>query len=189
MIYTMNEIQKDFLAQLSKKLGNEKLVVAELMSLLGISKSMAYSKLTGDSLLTTLQIHTICITYGLHFTISGSAPISQVQFMPLYKNDVSIKDYVKSLQHILETIVTAEDKKLSCATDDIPFFHLFKYPEITTFKLHFWNSRVHKNEQHWFDFAWPNKEVLQITNHIYELYQSILSVEVWTQNSLMNTVA
>ena len=46
-----------------------------------------------------------------------------------------------------------------------------------------------KNNQHRFDFAWPNKEVLQIANNIYQLYQSIPSVEVWTQNSLMNTVA
>jgi hypothetical protein len=187
----MKEIQKNFLIAVGKKLGSEKLVATELMATLGISKSLAYSKIAGESLLTTLQIEVLCKKFGLNFSIIGTEKKadSEVSFMHLYHNSVSIKDYVKSLQNILETIITADDKKLSCATDDIPFFHLFKYPEITSFKLHFWNSRVHKNEQHRFDFAWPNKEVLQITNNIYELYQSIPSVEVWTQNSLMNTVA
>jgi len=142
----MKEIQQDFLMKLAVKLGNKKLVATELMAILGISKSLAYSKIAGESLLTTLQIQTICKNYGLDFSIKGAEKIvgSKVSFMPLYDNTVSIKDYVKSLEHILLIICYASTKKLSCATDDIPFFHLFKYPEITSFKLHFWNSRVQK---------------------------------------------
>lgn len=83
-------------------------------------------------------------------------------------------------------------RKISCATDDIPFFHLFKYPELTAFKLHFWNNRIIKNHETWhgeaFDWNKANKKDISAANQLYKIYQAIPCVEIWTKSDLLITI-
>jgi hypothetical protein len=83
-------------------------------------------------------------------------------------------------------------RKISCATDDIPFFHLFKYPELTAFKLHFWNNRIIKNRETWhgeaFDLNKANKKDILAAYQLYKIYQAIPCVEIWTKSNLLITI-
>ncbi len=186
----MKEIQIKFLHQLHQQIGNEKLLGIELSKILDISQSQAYKKISGESLLNTLQILTICEYYGTTFTIgSKNTPAAnEVNFLPLYTGNVSVIDYVKGMEKTMRDLASSNVQKMTCATDDIPFFHLFKYPEITAFKFFFWNTRVRQNEQNKFTFKNTNNDIVKSAFKVHEIYHTIPSVEIWSKNSFMNTL-
>lgn len=186
----MEKIQADFLSRVAARLGKSKLMAHELAEALGVSKSEAYNKVNGRSFLTTSQILKLCDLYDVDFYIHGQKNIATaaVNFTPFHATELTVEDYINRLGLFLQKIAIAKQKKLTCATDDIPVFHLFKYPEITAFKLHFWNARVTKNKTFEFDFSWPDKKILRSAEQLHSLYQSIPCVEIWTKSSLLNTV-
>lgn len=186
----MKTLQNDFLRGIEKKLGEGKLIALELSETLGISKAEAYKKISSSSMLSTQQIQVLCNKYKVDFHILGNSGVatSTVNFLPFHATIFTVENYIGSIESFLQNIALATHKKLSCATDDIPIFHLFKYPELTAFKLHFWDLRINPTKKIAFDYASTNAEVLRKAYNIYSLYQTIPSVEVWTTSSLLNTL-
>ncbi|MES2776888.1 MAG: hypothetical protein V4722_22110 [Bacteroidota bacterium] len=186
----MKEIQLQFLERLSKLLGPSKLLATELEGCLGISKSQAYNKMSGKTMLSIEEILLLCEKYGLHFTIDklNNRTVAPVSFMPFRGGRFSVEQYLVSLENFLYQIASAKQKKLTCATDDIPIFHLFKYPEIAAFKLYFWNARLGKNQPFLFDHKMIDTGISASAAHLHQLYQSIPTVEIWTKSSLYNTM-
>lgn len=186
----MKSIQAAFLHSIEQKLGEDKLLAEEIAEALAISKPEAYKKISGKSMLSMQQIEELCKAYGVNFHINGSSnrATDTVQFLPFNATPFTVKDYINTLEMFLAKIAGAGQKKLSCATDDIPIFHLFKYPELTAFKLHFWELRVVPGKKIVFNFADTRPEVLEQANRIHQLYQTIPSVEIWTKSSLLNTI-
>lgn len=186
---SMQQIQVNFLKRVSKKLDQKRLAEA-ISDLLKISKGEAYKKIKGTSLLTLLQIQKICNEYKLDFTIHGNENHSHtdISFTPFHTGRVSVKDYITSLEKFLYAISSANQKRLISATDDIPIFHLFQYPELTAFKLHFWQMRIIDNAPFKFNMNSWNSSILKPAAKLHELYRSIPSAEVWTKTSLLNTL-
>jgi len=185
----MEEIQKTFLQQIERKLPENTLLVRELMEILHISKSEAYNKMRGDSLLTLPQVQTLCSKFGINFTIPGlqQQHLSEISFSPFHSGVIKLPDHIRNLRKTLSQIHQHPSARITCATDDIPFFHLFRFPELTAFKLHFWQMRTTPNAPFYFD---PNdwKELLPETESIHQMYKSIPSAEVWTKSSLLNSL-
>jgi hypothetical protein len=105
---------------------------------------------------------------------------------------IDIGKYLESLINIMNMLSESTNSKLSCATDDIPFYHLFKYPELAAFKLHFWDNRISKQTGNHlsttFDFKKSNKQDIKSAYALYKIYQSIPSVEIWTKSYLLITI-
>lgn len=186
----MEQLQADFFRQLSQKLGPNKKLSNELVDLLGISKGEAYKKINTKSLLTIPQIKILCNHFKTSFTIQGieNRASASINFSPFHTGKIGVKDYINSLEKFLTNIASAKSSKLTCATDDIPIFHLFQYPELTAFKLHFWQMRVIDKAPFKFMMNEWGSSVLQPASHLHELYKTIPSVEVWTKTSLLNTL-
>jgi hypothetical protein len=186
----IKDIQVEFINQITRKIGDEKVLAVELSSVLGISKSEAYGKASGSSLLSTTQILTLCDTYGIDFSIirEKGRSSAKVGFIPFHAIDYSLHDYVKSLETFLVTLGKTSKKKITCATDDIPIFHMFKYPELTAFKLHFWNLRIENNPNIVFDFSKFDQSVLETAAQLHHLYTNIPSSEIWTNQLSLNTI-
>jgi hypothetical protein len=179
-----------FLRQVQSKLPPGISAVAALMEDLGIGKSEAYKKLRGETVLSLEQIQLLCNRYAINFTVQGYANRQSafVDFTPFCSTALGVNDYIKNLQMFLRQIASASPTKLTCATDDIPIFHLFQYPELTAFKLHFWQLRVADNAPLKLAMDnWP-AHVLQQAAQLYHLYKTIPSVEIWTKTSLLNTL-
>lgn len=185
----MKDIQQHFLQRIEQKLAGT-LLVRELMDILEISKSEAYHKISGKSLLTTTQITSLCQRFEINFTIPGFKQhhLSEVSFTPFRHQSGTVSTYLESLEKLLLSIASANHKLLSCATDDIPIFHLFGYPELSAFKLHFWQLRATDNAPFLFDFSRWDDALLNITRALHETYKTIPSVEVWTKSSLLSTL-
>jgi len=91
----------------------------------------------------------------------------------------------------MEGLAMQQVTKLTCATDDIPFFHLFKYPELAAFKMHFWDSRIAKTgvnkSEKILDYKKVNKKDLRNALQLHKTYMNIPSLEIWTKNYLLIT--
>ena len=186
----MEQIQANFFKHIAKKSTSGKKLSDELVALLGISKGEAYKKINSKSLLTIPQIKLLCDHFKTSFTIQGNEnrSSSNINFTPFHTGKVTVKDYINSLEKFLITIASAKVSKLTCATDDVPIFHLFQYPELTAFKLHFWQMRIIDNAPFKFNMNDWDASVLQHAAKLHDLYQTIPSVEVWTKTSLLNTL-
>ncbi|MEO6868800.1 MAG: hypothetical protein ABI168_04090, partial [Ginsengibacter sp.] len=137
-------LQTDFLQKICGRIKVGALPANEIAWLLQISNSEAYNKMSGKSALTLTQVQLLCKKYGVIFEISKAArnTRARVSYTPFHTGKISVGDYLASLNQFMSTLKAQNVKKLTCATDDIPFFHLFKYPELTAFKLYFWQSRI-----------------------------------------------
>jgi hypothetical protein len=186
----MEQIQANFFKHIAKKSTSGRKLSEELVALLGISKGEAYKKSNSKSLLTIPQIKLLCDHFKTSFTIQGNENRSSanINFTPFHTGKVTVKDYINSLEKFLITIASAKVSKLTCATDDVPIFHLFQYPELTAFKLHFWQMRIIDNAPFKFNMNDWDASVLQHAAKLHDLYQTIPSVEVWTKTSLLNTL-
>lgn len=186
----MQQTQTEFLKQFAGKLSANQKMPDTIAEILGISKSEAYKKITGKALLTLPQIQLLCNHFNVNFAIHGqhNRSNSNISFAPFHTGKVGVKEYVGSLEKFLQDIAEAKERKLTCATDDIPLFHLFQYPELTAFKLHFWQMRVIDKAPFKFKMNDWGPSILQPAAHMHELYLQIPSVEVWTKTSLLNTL-
>ncbi|MGI8584485.1 MAG: helix-turn-helix domain-containing protein [Chitinophagaceae bacterium] len=190
---TQKNSQERFFEQLKKKLSSDTLIANELAAALNISTSEAYNKLKGNSSLTLQQLELLCNKYHLNFEIKPQATINTctVKFTSFHTGDIDIGKYLESLNNVMHMLSTGGIRKLSCATDDIPFYHLFKYPELAAFKIHFWNNRIVKNTGNQgaaFDFKKVNKKYIHTAYELYKIYQSIPCVEIWTKSHLLITI-
>ncbi len=191
----VNHIQIDFFKKLKQQLPQETLVANEIASLLHISKSEAYNKISGKSQLTLNQLYIICQKFDLHFEIGqpGEMNSCSVRFTPFHSGKISVGDYIINLNKFLEELALQHVSKLSCSTDDIPFFHLFKYPELAAFKMHFWESRMSGTGENKPEKIFDRKKIIKkdIKNafSIHKTYLDIPSVEIWTSSELLTIIA
>jgi hypothetical protein len=118
---------------------------------------------------------------------NGSA-VNEINFLPLYTGNIHVATYVKGMEKTMLDLAASNVQKMTCATDDIPFFHLFKYPEITAFKLFFWNSRVRQNTLNKFTAKNIDNGIIKSAYKVHEIYHDIPSVEIWSKNAFINTI-
>jgi hypothetical protein len=188
---TKNNAQAAFFKQFKDRLPPQSLIANELADSLRISKSEAYNKLKGNSGLTLQQLELLCNKYDINFEIKPATTLNScnVRFTPFHTGQVSISIYIERLNYQIQQVAMKGLKKLTCSTDDIPFFHLFKYRELTAFKLHFWNSRIYtqrKNKpEQVFEFKKANKKDISNAYELYRLYQQIPSTKIWTKSELL----
>ena len=134
-----NTSQVRFFEQLKKKLAPETLIANELATALSISKSEAYNKLKGNSGLTLPQLEMLCNKYHLFFEIKPHSTINTctLKFTPFHTGNINISLYIETLNSQMHKVASKGLINLSCSTDDIHFFHLFKYKELSAFKFPF----------------------------------------------------
>ena len=105
---------------------------------LGISTNEAYKKIRGDSNLTFQQIIKLSDCFDIPFLYNPKQSLS-VTFSYLSVNeDLDMIGYLQNLLDNIKAIKNSNKKHITITTDDIPLFHFFKYPELTSFKLFFW---------------------------------------------------
>lgn len=188
-------LQTEFLQKISGRIKAGALPAHEIARHLQISNSEAYNKMSGKSALTLIQVQLLCKKYDVDFEISKAArnTRARVSYTPFHTGKISVGDYLASLNQFMSKLKAQKVKKLTCATDDIPFFHLFKYPELTAFKLYFWQSRIpdKKNlnvSDQPFDFKKSDKENIRSAFKLHKAYESIPSLEIWTKSHLLVSI-
>lgn len=154
---------------------------------LGISTNEAYKKIRGDSNLTFQQIIKLSDCFDVPFLYSPKQSLS-VTFSYLSVNeDLDMIGYLGNLLDNIKAIKNSNKKHITITTDDIPLFHFFKYPELTSFKLFFWANSANNLEMP-FSSSFLSDEIIKISQELHTTYLEIPSTEIWSKDTVTGTL-
>lgn len=154
---------------------------------LGISTNEAYKKIRGDSNLTFQQIIKLSDCFDIPFLYSPKQSLS-VTFSYLSVNeDLDMVNYLRNLLDNIKAIKNSKEKHITITTDDIPVFHFFKYPELTSFKLFFWANSANNLEVP-FNSSFLSDEIIEISKALHAAYLEIPSTEIWSKDTITGTL-
>lgn len=154
---------------------------------LGISTNEAYKKIRGDSNLTFQQIIKLSDCFDVPFLYSPKQSLS-VTFSYLSVNeDLDMVGYLRNLLDNIKAIKNSHKKHITITTDDIPLFHFFKYPELTSFKLFFWANSANNLEMP-FSSSFLSDEIIKISQELHNTYLEIPSTEIWSKDTVTGTL-
>jgi len=154
---------------------------------LGISTNEAYKKIRGDSNLTFQQIIKLSDCFDIPFLYNPKQSLS-VTFSYLSVNeDLDMIGYLQNLLDNIKAIKNSNKKHITITTDDIPLFHFFKYPELTSFKLFFWANSAN-NLGIPFSASFLSDEIIKISHELHATYLEIPSTEIWSKDTITGTL-
>jgi hypothetical protein len=193
----MSEIKESaqikFMAQLKSAMPSNISIVDELADLLNVSNDSAYRRMRGETSLTIDEIAIICKKFKISFDSfiqqEDSAYVN-FKYNPMGVNNTGFQDYFTGMLADLEHVAKFEDKQIIFAAEDIPVFHHFAYPELTSFKMFYWNKSIIGApgfEDKKFSLDAINYELKDIAKSILETYSHIPSIEIWSDDTVNST--
>jgi hypothetical protein len=188
-------VQQEFITKLKDSLPANKSLVDELSDVLRLSTDSAYRRIRGETALTIDEVSTLCAHYRIpfdHFAQSESGKSSVTfQYNHLSADFVRFEEYLQSLTSHMESIRKTDPKEIIWCAEDVPIFHHFRYPKLSAFKLFYWSKSILNApayEDKKFDPNLLPESSLEKVQRIYELYQKIPSIEIWTEDTLNSTL-
>lgn len=188
-------VQQEFITKLKDTLPASKSLVDELSDVLNVSTDSAYRRIRGETALTIDEVSRLCAHYRIpfdHFAQgeSGKASVT-FQYSHLSSDYKRFEEYLDGLIMHMEMIRKTDPKEIIWCAEDVPIFHHFRYPKLSAFKLFYWSKSIlnaPEFEDKKFDPDLLPETSLNKVKKIYELYQKIPSIEIWTEDTLNSTL-
>ncbi len=190
----VNKAQVDFISRIKDVLPPNIALVDELADLLQMSNDSAYRRIRGETALTIEEITQICSRYKLSFdAFSNQEKAGMVTFnyRPLENNDMHFDSYLENILVDLKKVQAFDNKQIVFAAQDIPIFHYFSYPELTAFKMFYWNKSilgVPSLDGKKFETAHVSQKNIDTARQILEAYVTIPAVEIWTEDTVNSAI-
>lgn len=166
--------------------------VDELEKLLDISKDSAYRRMRGDTLLTFNEIRKISQHFGASLDTFFNLSKDTVLFHKRMLNvNYGYLDFLKSVLASVRMIQEDESYHMTYVAKDIPPFHYFRFPELSRFKSFFWMRTILKDPTLMTQPYGPqviSKEMLSVCAEIWNTYQQIPSLEIWSDETINITL-
>lgn len=184
-----NPVQKSFIEKIKQMIPPNFSLVDELADLLEVSTDSAYRRIRGETALSIDEVTKICNKYKISFdTFTGdSAGTVAFNYTPIKANEKNFELYLKGILADLKKIQSFEKKQIVFAAEDIPLFHYFSFPELTAFKLFYWNKSIVNApslQDKKFDTAHVDKTLTETAKQIIETYITIPSIEIWSEETV-----
>jgi hypothetical protein len=187
-----DNIQSIFLEEVKKQIPPNISFADDLSEILSISRDSAYRRIRGETILSLDEVSVICGHYGVSLDSLFAPTSNTVTFhhrMIGYDN-FGFDKWLNSILANLETIQTFPEKELIYTAKDVPLFHHFEFPELTAFKIYFWNKTVlgldFQDEKFRLELI-PN-ELMAITRRILAKYVLTPSTELWSEETINVTL-
>jgi hypothetical protein len=188
-------VQQDFINKLKSSLPAGMSLVDELADILNVSTDSAYRRIRGETALTIDEVSKLCAHYKIPFdqftqSDSGKAMVT-FQYSHLSADMTRFNEYLDSLIGHMDSIRKAEPKEIIWCAEDVPIFHHFKYPKLSAFKVFYWTKSIlnaPELEDKHFDPNIVPEVTREKVRRIYDLYNRIPSIEIWTEDTLNSTL-
>jgi hypothetical protein len=187
------DIQQRLLEGIKQRLPKGEKLAQVMMDTLHLSQDAVYRRLRGDVPLTIFETKTLCEAYGVSFDEYGTFKRGQVTFTysPLNKIEIDFENYLVGLRDGLRQIKSLESPVLYMSINDTPLFQLFNLPHLTRFKFFFWAKtylKIPAYVDQKFKREKINKRVLQIGIEAHNIYNSLITHEVYGPETLRGTL-
>jgi hypothetical protein len=184
-----NPVQKRFIQQLKDTIPSNLSLANELTDLLGLSSDSAYRRIRCETSFTMDELTKICDHYRISFDTFCAIPEGGVTFKYSIpgKSPEDFSLYLSNILADLQQIKQMPQKSIYYAAVDIPLFHLFRYPVLSTFKFYYWmRSVIGQPELEGKPYL---KEAVPVNIQekgleILSVYNDIPSVEIWNDRTI-----
>ena len=182
------DLQSSILDTIKNALHPSASLADELADCLSVSKDSAYRRIRGETLFDISDLEKLTKKFDLSldsfFGLKKSTVTFNVQSINL--TDFTFIDYFKDMHKKLSIIQAVSPKHIYYSARDIPIFHYFQDPELTSFKLYIWLKYYMQHPAlHNVNFESKKlpdllKEFDELSRRIWDLYLKIPCTEIWT---------
>lgn len=185
--------QQLFINRIKQSLPVSHSLVDELSDLLELSVDSAYRRIRGETAFTLDEIIKICNTYRISFDSFCSQESGMVNFNygQLTDDQSYMIEYLQRILTDMKAIDHAKEKEIIYAAEDIPIFHLFKFPELASFKIFYWMKSVMNVpglDGKKYNTSLLPEEIFNIGSQILELYKRNPSTEIWNDRTISSII-
>jgi hypothetical protein len=189
----INSRQLQFLHKIEELIPPNCSLVNELSDLLEISMDSAYRRIRGETALNFDELIRLCNHFKISFDSYSNVDTDNVTFSFIdLKGDIgSFEELLRMMVVNLKMLQGAALKQIIYACEDIPVFHNYKYPEVSSFKMFYWLHSILDNPElagHLYNPALIPETLKDLGRQIMELYINVPSIEIWTEATIQSTV-
>jgi len=188
------DVQKQIFEIVKEKIHSKKLAPV-IEEILGISKDSAYRRIKGEKKLTLLEIQKICNKFEISLDDVFNIKKNQCvlfRYIPIdFGNKASYSNYVTQISDILNTILSFKSgTEFVITAQDIPFYHFFRYPELSLFRLFAWYNITTDDKKSYCEFSDSvvKDRILQIYEQVDKVFMQYPSKEIWTEETIDKTL-
>jgi plasmid maintenance system antidote protein VapI len=187
-----NSIQSEFLEQIRNRLTEKVTLVDKLAELLNVSRDSAYRRIRGETVLSLDEAKQLCDHYGVSIDalLSPSVNTSLFHHRAL-SSSYTLERWLTSVGGNMEYISSCKNKQMVYAARDMPTFHHFRIPELSSFKMFFWMKTIVKDPQYagqLFDTTRIPSPVQTSATRLWKLYSKVPSIEIWSDEAVNETI-
>ena len=172
-------------------------LVQILMQILQLDKSAIYKRLDGSKLLDLEEIRLVTEKLRLapdYFT-GGSEGMVAFDLSAMRSQPSSVMEFLSPIRENLEVLEKRPQAHITYASNDIPLFNYFHYPELAWFKFYVWGRTVW-GFKGWVDQPFDTGIIIRnekgnvagLVKDLATSYSRIPSTEYWNFSILENTL-
>jgi hypothetical protein len=184
--------QSSFLAHVKNRLPANASFADELAEILSISRDSAYRRIRGETVLSLDEVKKLYDRFGISVDVILSNSSQMVTFhRRVVDSNYTLEKWLNSVLKNLDFLRTFEDHEMIFSAKDIPIFHYFRLPELSSFKLFFWMKTLlgYPDYEHLqYAPAKVPKELIALANRVWRKYSALHTIEIWNEEAVYDTL-
>ncbi|AIM36827.1 hypothetical protein KO02_09020 [Sphingobacterium sp. ML3W] len=178
---------------IAKNETNSKIRMEKLTKVLGVGQRSVMNRMNGNTVLRGDEITQLMSNFGISWTeiakVSGETCIdsSSYDYISLTKENFFYKlpRYLHLYQETLGNLLKMEDPWVKIVCSEVPMFHLFRFKQLTYFKLYIYYYQTFDTQLSFEEF----RERVQLLcldlsfEKVAQTYTQIKSEEIWDRNT------
>lgn len=189
----MLDLQQAFFQKILDRFPGKTEAVVHLAGLLNVSENGIYRRFRGDTLLTPDEL----MRLAQHFEISVDAIIHREStLIPFTYNQfarpiTNFDTFISQVHENIAAIASIPDVHVYYASQEVPIFQYFFFPELLAFKLYVygltaWNFDYLRHRK--FSLALVSPHAIELGLECVRLYSLIPSKDLWNPGIIDNTL-
>lgn len=179
-------IQRALFDSIKQKLSPNISLVNEIAEILDLSHDSAYRRIRCDKPLTIEELFKLKSHFGISIDAFGEDKGNNVMFVSslIEHEQFKISNWIDKISEDLLQISESKNIEIIYAAKDPPLFHYFQFPEITAFKVFFWEKTLFQfpeYEKKIFDLDKINQEIFKKGRKALALTTKIPTIEIWNE--------
>lgn len=186
-------VQMAFVQKLKELAPANASLADEIAELLTVSTDSAYRRLRGETSISLDEAVSICNHFKVPFSAFTESLAGLVTFRYKQLDDdmESMYNYLHGLEHTLDMLMLANEKKIVYGMVDIPILHQLGFREIGCFKMFYWMKAlmgVKSLEGQKFSPNLIPADMQKLGVNVLNKYRKVPSVEIWSDDLLFPTL-
>jgi hypothetical protein len=182
------DFQKGLFTLIEKQIHPRKLS-AEIGSLLSLTPSATYRRLSGDTYLSIEELLNLTTHFGISFEQLTNSLAVSFELPSLQNYPQNIGDYLNQIEAHLIELTSFPECKMRFAALEVPFYYYLSFPPLAAFKFYMWGRTLwqadnRNHDKFHFQKMSKNPNFRNQIEKMAALSNQIQTEEIWNSNML-----